>query len=273
MGNPVPKLVIKNCQFKQIKNRNIKDFKGNTVQYIRTQFELVDETNSSGFPGIWWGHYEHEIPHVNCDAIVELDFNSYDKRFEVRLVEVRPMIVDTQASLSSNRQQPLQILDFRQAEVDPKLTNLESITWVKICPGDWSELQSSCRQALRTDSKLALDYRSTNLATNREILEQLIGIAKYLATTNTAIELGRVRSKLNIRDRSLRLGLDILTNIGFQVSLNIDTNILTIELVQPRNAQAVDISDLATVKKFFASIEEERFKRNYFMQVPIYSIG
>ncbi len=273
MGNSVPKLVIKNCQFNNIRNKNIKDFKGNTIQYIRTQFELVDDTNLTGFPGIWWGHYEYEIPQINCDAIVELDFNSYDKRFEVRLVEVRPMIVDTQSSLSSNCQQSLQILDFRKAEVDPNLTNLESITWIKKCPSHWGELQSSCRQALRTDSKLALDYRSINLATNREILEQLIGIAKYLATTNIGVESGRVRSKLNIRDRSLRLGLDILTEIGFQVSLNIDTNILIVGSVQSQSLSDVDIYDLKVVKKFFAAIEEERFKRNYFMQVPIYSIS
>jgi single-stranded-DNA-specific exonuclease len=76
MGNPVPKLLIENCQFKDIKNKNIQDFKGKTVQYIRTKFELVDRTSSKGFPGLWWGHYEHEIPRVNCDAIVELDFNS-----------------------------------------------------------------------------------------------------------------------------------------------------------------------------------------------------
>ncbi len=271
MGNPVPKLLIKNCQFKNIKNRNIKDFKGNTVQYIRTQFELVDDTDSSGFPGLWWGHSSDEIPRVNCDAIVELDFNSYDKRFEVRLVEVRPMIVETQSN--SNHQQSLQILDFRKAKADSELTNLESITWVKTCPGDWGDLQSSCRQALRTDRKLALDYRSTNLATNREILEQLVGIAKYLATTNTAVELGRVKSKLNIKDRSLRLGLDVLTEIGFQVSLNIDTNILAIGAVQQQNLREVDIYDLATVEKFLAAIEEERFKRNYFLQVPTYSIG
>jgi single-stranded-DNA-specific exonuclease len=184
---------------------------------------------------------------------------------------VRPMIVDPQSNLG-NRQQSLQILDFRKAEADLELTKLEPITWVKKCPSDWGELQSSCRQALRTDSKLALDYRSINLATNREILAQLIGIAKYLATTNTAIELGRVRSKLNIRDRSLRLGLDILTEIGFQVSLNVDTNILIVGLTQQHSSQ-IDLYDLGVVKKFFAAIEEERFKRNYFMQVPTYSIG
>lgn len=273
MGNPVPKLVIKNCQFKNINNRNIKDFKGNTIQYIRTQFELIDETNLSGFPGIWWGHYEYEIPLVNCDAIVELDFNSYDKRFEVRLVEVRPVMIDPQVNLSGNRQQSLQILDFRKTEVDPNITDLSSITWVKNCPGDWGELQSSCRQALRTDSKLALDYRSTNLASNRELLEQLIGIAKYLATASTTVELGRLTAKLNIRNRSIRLALDVLTELGFQVSLNIDTQMLGIGTTPVENLSAIDIYELTSVKKLFAAIEEERFKRNYFMHVPTYAIG
>ena len=272
MGNPVPKLLIKNCQFKNIKNRNIKDFKGNLVRYIRTQFELVDDTNTSGFPGIWWGHSDDEIPRMNCDAIVELDVNFHEQRYEVRLVEVRPMMVETQSN-ASNPQQSLQILDFRKAEADSQLNDLESITWVKTCPSDWDQLQSSCRQALRTDRKLALDYRSTNLATNREVLEQLIGIAKYLAATSTAVELERVRSKLNIKDRSLRVGLDALTEIGFQISLNLDNSTVMIGLFQPQDSSAIDIYDLVSVNKFFAAIEEERFKRNYFLQVPTYAIG
>jgi single-stranded-DNA-specific exonuclease len=271
MGNPVPKLLIKNCQFKDIKNKNIQDFKGKTVQYIRTKFELVDSTSSKGFPGIWWGHYEHEIPRVNCDAIVELDFNSYEKRFEVRLVEVRPAIVDRQPNFC-DRQNPLRILDFRQDEIDPQLTNLASIIWVKECPRDWSELQSYCRQAIGTNSKLALDYQSTNLATSREILQQLVGIAKYLANNSKDVELDRLKPKLNIGDRTLRLGLDALVEIGFLISLQPETNLLTITLAQQPNQHEIDLYALDTVQVFFAAIEEEQFKRNYFLQVPVYAI-
>jgi single-stranded-DNA-specific exonuclease len=271
MGNPVPKLLIKNCQFKDIKNKNVKDFKGNTIQYIRTKFELVDATSSKGFPGIWWGHYEHEIPRVNCDAIVELDFNSYDKKFEIRLVEVRPAIFISQPNLNSSQKQ-LKILDFRHVPIDPNLVNSESITWAKECPRDWSELQSHCRKAVRANSKLALDYQSTNLATSREILQQLVGIAKYMANLNEDVELDRLKSKLNIGDRTVRLGLDALVEIGFQVSLQQETNLVNISLSPQKKLHDVDIYTLMTIQKFFAAIEEEQFNRNYFLQVPLYSI-
>ena len=275
MGNPVPKLLIRNCQFKDVKNKNIEDFKGNTVRYIRTKFELVDATSTKGFPGIWWGHYEYEIPSVNCDAIVELDFNSYQKRFEVRLVEVRPALVSEPETLKprfSNRQKPLKVIDFRQASTDSMLTELGSIIWIKECPSNWSELQSYCRQAILTDSKLALNYQATNLATSREILQQLVGVAKYLAHNGENIELERLKLKMGIGDRALRLGLDALVEIGFQISVENQTSLVTIGLLQPQNFYEVDLYSLVTVQKFFAAIEEEKFNRNYFLQVPVYAI-
>jgi single-stranded-DNA-specific exonuclease len=271
MGNPAPKLLIRNCQFKDIKNKNIQDFKGKTVQYIRTKFLLVDRTNQTGFPGIWWGHYEHEIPRVNCDAIVELDFNSYDKRFEIRLIEVRPAAVDLKSNFS-DRQEALKILDFRQDSVDLETMKLESMLWVKECPRDWGELRSYCRQAIRTNSKLALNYHSINLVTSREVFQQLVGIAKYLVNMNKEIELDRLKSRLNIGDLSLHLGLAALTEIGFQISVQPKTNLISIGLSQPQNSHEADLYALITVQKFLAAIEEEQFNRNYFLQVPVYVI-
>ncbi len=281
MGNPVPKLLIKNCQFKDVKNKNIQDFKGKTVQYIRTKFELVDRTSSKGFPGLWWGHYEHEIPRVNCDAIVELDFNSYDKRFEVRLVEVRPAAlakpldqrIDNQAANFSDRQYALEILDFRHKSVDIESDSVEPIIWVKQCPSDWDELQCYCQQAIQTQSKLALNYQSIDLASSREILERLIGIAKYLVQVNESVNLYRLRSRLNISDRSIKLGLDALIEIGFDVSLQNQNNLLTISQSHRSEPNSVDLLSLTTVREFLAAIEEEQFKRNYFLQVPVYAIS
>jgi single-stranded-DNA-specific exonuclease len=275
MGNPVPKLLIRNCQFKDVKNKNIQDFKGKTVQYIRTKFELIDVTSSKGFPGIWWGHYEHEIPRVNCDAIVELDFNSYEKRFEVRLVEVRPSIIDSLSGNKSNlidRQKPLEILDFRQNQASSTQQELTQITWIKDCPHDWDQLQAYCRRAIRNNNKLALNYQSTNLGTNREILQQLVGIAKYLVDMNESIDLERLRLKLNISDRSIRLGLDALVEIGFQISLQPETNLVAATLVQIQNPDQIDLYTLKAVEKFFLAIEAERFNRSYLLQVPVYAI-
>jgi single-stranded-DNA-specific exonuclease len=272
MGNPVPKLLIKNCQFKEIKNRNIQDFKGKTVQYIRTKFELNDATSTKSFPGLWWGHYEHEIPRVTCDAIVELDFNSYEKRFEVRLVEVRPAAIDSKVANFSDRQNPLKILDFRQESVDPDSSDLGSIIWVKECPSTWEELHSYCQQAMLVNSKLALNYQSTNLATSREILHQLVGIAKYLVHTNEEVNLYRLRSRLKIGDRTLKLGLDALTEIGFQIFIQKENNLLKIGLPQDLTSRDVDLYTRSSVREFLAAIDEEQFKRNYFLQVPIYAI-
>jgi single-stranded-DNA-specific exonuclease len=288
MGNPVPKLLIKNCFFKDIKNRNIQDFKGKTVQYIRTKFSLIDPTSAKAFPGIWWGHYEHELPRVTCDAIVELDFNSYDKKFEVRLVEVRPAavasIVDSHRQVQPNvidshserlrqRQQPLQVLDFRQAKVDGSSIDPEPIVWVDECPSNWNQLHTYCRKAMLTKSKLALNYQSIDLLNSSEILTQLIGAGKYLAASHDSIDLERLRAKLNISDRSLRLGLDVLVEIGFDVSLQNETKILTIgSNDRVSNLSSSELYSLFTVRQFWSAIDEERFKRNYFLQIPVYAI-
>ncbi|XGW00070.1 MAG: DHHA1 domain-containing protein [Leptolyngbya sp. BL-A-14] len=90
MGNPTPKLFLQNCWFRNVSNQNIKDWKGGKVRYIKTEFELWDESAQKGFPGLWWEHYQDDVPKGRCDAIVELDFNTYKKRYEVRLIAVRP---------------------------------------------------------------------------------------------------------------------------------------------------------------------------------------
>jgi single-stranded-DNA-specific exonuclease len=272
MGNPAPKLLIRNCEFKNIKNKNIQDFKKRTVQYIRTTFELIDQTNSQGFPGMWWGHYEHEIPRVNCDAIVELDFNSFEKRFEVRLIEVRPAATDRQSN-GRDRQDTLQIIDFRQVDSNqPELANLAEMIQVQECPSEWGELRSYSRQAMLTRSKLALNYQSTNLASSQEVFEQLIGIAKYLVSTSKEIELDRWRSQLKIGDRTLKLGLDALVQLGFEISLQPDSNRIKLTLSEQQRPADLDLFTLVSVREFLAAIEEERFNRDYFLSVPVYAI-
>ncbi|NER25834.1 MAG: single-stranded-DNA-specific exonuclease RecJ [Symploca sp. SIO1B1] len=110
MGNPIPKLLIKNCWFEAVSNRNIKDSKGRKVQYIKTELEIWDDSTDNGFPGIWWGHYRDEVPKGRCHAVVELDYNNYKKRAEVRIVALQ----STQAEFSFNIPTELDwILDWR----------------------------------------------------------------------------------------------------------------------------------------------------------------
>ncbi|MFM7371777.1 MAG: single-stranded-DNA-specific exonuclease RecJ, partial [Sphaerospermopsis kisseleviana] len=62
MGNPVPKLLIKNCWFENAWHRNQQDLKGKKIQYIKTEFDIRDDSSKNPFPGIWWGHYKEELP-------------------------------------------------------------------------------------------------------------------------------------------------------------------------------------------------------------------
>ncbi len=129
MGNPVPKLLIQNCWFEEVSNYNTRDFKGQKVQYIKTEFELWDDSSNTGFPGLWWGHYRDEVPKGRCDAIVELDYNNYKKRPEVRLVAVRSGVDSSSFNI------PIQlnwILDWRSEELKVSKLKVESCKELKV---------------------------------------------------------------------------------------------------------------------------------------------
>jgi single-stranded-DNA-specific exonuclease len=269
MGNPVPKLLIKNCQFKEVKNSNIQDFKGNKIQYIRTKFELLDRTHPSSFPGVWWGHYQQEIPQVATDAIVELDFNSYQKRCEVRLIDVRPAIGDNRPVEARNYR--LEIIDLRQGgsfEAELDLTTI----WVRQCPKNWHELQSYGQQAIHTNQKLALSYQEMDLPSIDDICYQFIGIAKYLARTATAYPIDKIKSQLYLGDISFKLGLTMLEELGFKLSIESKSLELKIEINSDYLDPNIDLNHLPIVRDFKTAIAAERFNYKYFTTIPVYTI-
>ncbi|MEG4576264.1 DHH family phosphoesterase [Microcoleus sp. N3A4] len=242
MGNPAPKLLIENCWFKNIYNRNIKDLKGKEVKYIKTSFEICDESSDTGFPGIWWEHYRDEIPESRCDAIVELDFNSYESRYEVPHYEVRLIAVHCRTEEGKiNSPTPIDwIVDWRNRNNDAELlaasTNLESpmsaenlvynsekvdrenSIVLKECPASWDELRIWFRQAQHTQKKLAIAYTLPPLVPPQQICQQLIGIAKYLSRTKKPVTRQQLRQKLGISDTSLQLGFKTLTYLGFKIN-------------------------------------------------------
>ena len=110
MGNPVPRLLIRNAWFERGFHRNLRDRTGRTVKFIKTAFQLWDDTTQTGFPGEWWGHYKDELPAGRCDVVVELDHNAY-QGYHVKLVDVRP----TAAAKAPTPQPADSILDWRLA--------------------------------------------------------------------------------------------------------------------------------------------------------------
>ncbi|NEP48976.1 MAG: single-stranded-DNA-specific exonuclease RecJ [Moorea sp. SIO3C2] len=419
MGNPVPKLLIKNCWFEQVWNRNSKDLRGRKVQYIKTKFEIWDDSKSSGFPGIWWGHYQDEVPKVRCNAVVELDYNNYEKRPEVRLVAVQPCqekdffqscfqvsnqldwildwrgeelqvgqlkVVRVRAAsakpkawpigqgseelnvgrlkvvreqppnlqpdhlqpdhlqpdnlqpdnlqpdnlqpdnlqpnnlqpdnlqpdnlqpdnLQPNNLQPdnlqpdnlqppnlqppnlqppnLQPPNLQPPNLQPpnlQPPNPQGLTPLMVyeCPTSWDELQVWCRRAIQAERQLAIAYPRPKQLSAQDTWKTLLGIAKFLSRTGQWATLVQLQEKLDLSDRTVELGLNALSAIGFEVSKqdwgvqiswhgrewSSDWPLATLR-------ERTNVAGNDAIAIFFAAIEEEQFRRQYFYQVPLSTI-
>jgi single-stranded-DNA-specific exonuclease len=277
MGNPVPKLLIQNCWFEEVWNRNTQDLRGQKVQYIKTEFEIWDDSSSAGFPGIWWGHYKDEVPKGRCDALVELDYNNSKKRPEVRLLAVR-------SNLNTSFNIPTQvnwILDWRGEDgemgrerefsnLSASSSNSDPLT-VRECPTSWDELQVWFRRAMQSERKLAIAYPPPKQLPSVEIWQQLVGIAKFLSRTGQAATLKQLQDKLDISDRTLHVGLNALSLLGFQVKHSDWTLILSLPSTFAFS-EAIDPATTHAILDFLLAIEEEQFRRQYFYQVPLSTI-
>ena len=212
MGNPVAKLLIQNCWFAKVWNKNIQDWKGSKVQYIKTEFELWDDTAAVGFPGIWWGHYRDEIPTDRCDAVVELDFNTYKKRYDLRLLSLRPTQISATPPRPHSPTPPL--LDWRTPPA--RLPSRPAALQLRHCPRTWAELQAWFRRAQQEQVPLAIAYSPPTLTAPTELWQQLVGIAKYLSRTGKTATRQQLLEKLDLGDRPLQLGFRSLKSAWLQ---------------------------------------------------------
>ena len=280
------------------------------MQYIKTELEIWDDSTNNGFPGIWWGHYQDEVPKGRCNAIVELDYNNYKKRSEVRIVALQL----TQAESSFNIPTQLDwILDWRGVweeggwgdggdkedkedkgdkedgetrgrgdagtrrqgdqfpnNKQPTTNNKQQIT-IRECPTSWDELQVWCRRAIATERKLAIAYPPPRQLPPNQIWEQLVGIAKFLSRTNQSATLTQLKEKLELSDRTLQLGLKALSLLGFQVK-PIDWSIQIHRNPGESSSDAIASTNNELIQEFLAGVEEEQFRRQYFYQVPLSTI-
>ena len=258
MGNPIPKLLIKNCWFKSAWNKNIQDNRGQKIQYIKTTFKICDDSTNEGFPGLWWGHYKDEIPVTGrSDAIAELDFNTFSKRYEIRLVALRPT-TDTQ----SNSVKAHQLIDRRSTpqSLDDLEVPLQQVSLLQKCPDSWSNIRREYRQATQKDRALVLAYQPDESA-NAMAWQQLVGIAKYLSRTEKTVTKLQIVSKLNLSDRSFALGLKALEQAGFESRLDRNLYQFTFKSKKAELNSAID--------SFILAFEEEKFQQKYFYQVPL----
>jgi single-stranded-DNA-specific exonuclease len=261
MGNPVPKLLIKNCWFTKSCHRNQQDFQGKKVQYIKTEFEIIDDSSEDTFPGVWWGHYQEELPEGRCDCIVELDFNSYKNRHEIRLIAVRSQ---NHGELTTATLKSALILDWRN-QYDPAAKLPESMLILEDCPLQWGDLRGWVGRSLDHQQKLALAWSTPENPSAKEIWVTLVGMAKYLSRTQKIFRRSQLLEKLDISTQTLDLGLKALKDLGFTITggdkalkISWDTANETI----PDEA----------IGQFLAAAYEEKFQQIYFTEVPLSTI-
>ncbi len=263
MGNPVPKLLLQNCWFENAWHRNQQDSQGKKVQYIKTEFDIRDDSTGSRFAGVWWGHYKDELPLGRCDCVAEIDYNTYKKRYEIRLVAVRPYTQN--APLGTTSTQLDWILDWRRG-----WGSQEQVLLVQECPTNWDDLRAWLRKALYLKQQLAIAWSEPQPVPPKQIWLSLLGIAKYLSRTDQTVTRVQLHQKLGIGDQALYLGFQALTHLGFKVSFQDRSfSISSTPLVKPT---VLDSDCLQAIEKFLAAVREEQFQRQYFYEVPLSTI-
>jgi single-stranded-DNA-specific exonuclease len=265
MGNPAPKLLIQNCWFDNLWQTS-KDVKGKPINYPKTNFNIYDGSKSDGslsrgFPGVWWGHYKEEIPQGELlDAVVELDWNDYNRQYEVRLVAVRPA---SQNNLVNSNFDKKNILDYRDQKIELPWTELQVIDE---CPQSWQELKKQYQQAVAKGKKLALGYKNP-LKSPEQIGRKLIGIAKYLSRTGQTVTKDKLKQELDLSDRLLELALATIEKLGFFHKINQEKIEMTYRELGLTEAEIQRL-----ISGFILALAEEQFQRQYFFQVPLEEI-
>jgi single-stranded-DNA-specific exonuclease len=258
MGNPVPKLLIENCFFTRVWHNNEKDSRGKKIQYIKTTFEISDDS-AGRFPGVWWGHYKDELPtDRSCDAVVELDYNTYKKQYEVRLIALRDRSVD--GGYQNDFYSPNILLDWRGQELPEERDN--STVLLQDCPRDWQKISGEFWKAVTATQKLALAYPSPQSLSPVEIWQKLVGIAKYLQRMGETTTSQKLQEKLDLSPQTLSLGIAALEAIGFEIN----QNPLALQIIGMKKSQS---HPETVIQQFLEAVQEEQFQRQFFYKVPL----
>ncbi|MBE7383104.1 MAG: single-stranded-DNA-specific exonuclease RecJ [Leptolyngbya sp. SIO1E4] len=251
MGNPVPRLLLRQVQIENLWEDALKDKRGGKQRYYKLSFDIRDPATQATFPGHWWGHRRGDLPEGRYDSVVELDVNTVKKRYEARLIDIRSAEITGE---------PLAISQAREWIVDQRDTPTPTAPppVMATCPTDWSDF-SAYRPA---DSPLTLAYPPPDPIAPEKVWQQWVGMAKYLARTGETRALLDLRDKLGICDRTLQVGLQCLGALGFQ--LQTEDGQLSVaqksEGISPERYEPI-------AQLFLEAVREEQFRQRYFYEV------
>ncbi|MFM7599775.1 MAG: single-stranded-DNA-specific exonuclease RecJ [Pseudanabaena sp.] len=268
MGNPYPKLLVRNCIFSEVSNANIRTAKGQKVEYIKTEFTLSDRLGNQ-IHGDWWGHYSYELPDTACDVVIELVDNAFRRSYDVRLLDFHAQSMPLSAELSTlateikNSPVNLQIIDWHGRDAI-HLDQSLAATICDRCPQSWQALNNIIDLAHQANQSLALVYPDPQQINGAITWQTLVGIAKYLSRTGKEIKRSQLITKLGIDDQDvLQIGFDELQQYGYAVqaianssdALDVNIRIISIPSTDDGTTPA---------KQFIQAANELAFQQQFF---------
>ncbi|MGF1538500.1 MAG: single-stranded-DNA-specific exonuclease RecJ [Elainellaceae cyanobacterium] len=243
VGHPIPKILLQGVWFTDSWSPRQTDLRGQRTHYPRTTFKLCDASCPEGRPGIWWGHRKEELPSGRCDVLVELDFDSTQKDYRIRLVA----LAEDEAS---------------EVRPDADIPNAEIPAVEKLGaekPGvEASLLKAPCPPSPCSPSPL----------TPEAIWQGLVGIAKYLSRTRTTVTAPALADRLGIGEAALTSGLAALAQVGFEVASTGEGETLTLQISRTYE-KAPPHMQQAALRTFLWIAHEEQFRCRYGQPQPL----
>jgi single-stranded-DNA-specific exonuclease len=268
MGNPYPKLLVRDCQFSEISNANIRTQKGQKVEYIKTEFTLSDRHGNQIY-GDWWGHYSYELPDTSCDVVIELVDNAFLRRYDVRLLDFHAQSVPLSAELPTlatsikKNDLNLKVIDWRERDLI-ELEDHLSATIYDRCPQSWQDVNTIIDRAHQANQAIALVYPRPEQINGSIAWQTLVGIAKYLSRTGKEIKRSQLIAKLGIDDQDvLRIGFEELEKYGYAVNaiaVPSDDGDLIIRI----NSIPYTYDGFTTANPFIQATNELAFQQQFF---------
>jgi len=252
MGNPTPRLLLHNVQVANLWEETLKDRRGGKQRYHKLSFDILDPATEVSFPGHWWGHRRADLPEGLYDLVVELDVNTFKKRYEARLVDLRPVAM-TGATEPPGKTAWL---------IDQRESALEAVPPPAMvdCPTDWSDFVPY-RSAY---DSLTLAYPPPSPLAAEQQWQQLLGVAKYLARTGENRSNSALQDKLGLSDRTFKVAIAAWQSLGYTVQRQPAGLSLTAPPVTPTTAQYEQAA-----RRFLTAWQEEYFRQQYFYEVPV----
>ncbi|PZU91885.1 MAG: single-stranded-DNA-specific exonuclease RecJ [Pseudanabaena sp.] len=276
MGNPSPKLLIRDCLFTNKFNKNIQNIKSQKVEYIKTEFILSDRLGNQ-IDGIWWGHYSYELPDTSCDVVVELVDNAFHRRYDIRLIDFRDITPKTAFPQALTLPHPSsdfipQIIDCRPPNPPILEASLPTIICDR-CPQNQNDFNELIASAQQSQKSLTLIYPKPELINGMIAWQTLVGIAKYLSRTGKQIKRSQLISKIGIDDAVLQIGIAELKHYGYMLHIIKDPHIEDDPLIEVTLSQAADTMTNQSIEtsKFVNAVNELMFQKQFFDRLLISS--